>query len=114
MKLAIKIFFAVALIYCIDALILTPLALQNPELIESNPYQAIGYNRWGIAYFYFSMPLFLTLLFVLIKGVEKLGEDYIKDKRMKNYPLFAFLITWVLLMGYTIIHNIGVLIKYGN
>lgn len=95
----------------VDSFLLTPIAIKYYGAEEANPYQRIGWERYGLKYFYISIFPFTLVLFVMIKGVEKLCDDYMeKDKWYTYLPLHIFFFTWILLMTHTIINNIGVIL----
>lgn len=109
MRLLTKLWLITIIILGIDTLILTPYALAYVEhTYESNPYQAIGYEKFGIKYFYMVYPIEIAVFFVFFLGLDRLKE-YIKQEKLKKVPLFIFFIGFNILMIYTIINNLLVI-----
>jgi len=113
MKLQNKLLIAVLMLIALDGTIITPYILTHvPTAYEANPINAYGYEKLGIKYFYIAMPFMLTSFILTFKWLEYECKSQIKKKKYKLYPVFALLITDIILFSSVIFHNLGILFRW--
>ena len=102
-----KIWILMCLFYGLDCLIITPYAILFKNCEEVGLGLSFLYNNFGILIFPVWFVIFSVLLYFGLKYFDKFLEKRIG--KLKKYPLISLLITWIILMSLTIIHNINVI-----
>lgn len=96
------------IIYAIDLLIVTPYALFFRGMTEVGTVCAWGFYKFGFIFFPTWLILFGIILWIVLEGIWWVCWKL--PFKVREAPKWAMVITWALLMGGTIIHNLWVLL----
>jgi len=101
--------WSMMIIYCLDLLILTPYALWKYNVREVGLLCSWGFETLGFIYFPIWGLIFGVILWLWLEFFW--WVTWKLPANCREIPRWTIVIVWVILMGWTIIQNLGVLWK---
>lgn len=110
-KLSRIYFSIVALLFIIDVMILTPIILVNKWGTESNEIHDVGYQAFGITYFFFFAPFMLIYVYIIFRGVDTVSLEFAESKIKTRIGLLTVVLIYyaVQFIG-AIINNVRIIL----